>query len=93
MYVPCPGCGRAIELGPDDIGLTVECVRCGQRFETKPASQGLRLKHPTSISLLPRRRLPTHLILSEKSRPAGAGMGTAPTRPVWSRWCSAVSPP
>jgi hypothetical protein len=37
MYVPCPGCGRAIELEPHEIGLTVECARCGQRFETKPA--------------------------------------------------------
>jgi hypothetical protein len=36
--VICPGCGREIDLSPEDLALTIECAVCDTRFEPGAAT-------------------------------------------------------
>jgi hypothetical protein len=36
VAVPCPGCGRAIWLPPNELSLTIECSKCATRFVPVP---------------------------------------------------------
>ncbi len=59
MHVRCPGCRRAIELEPHEVGATVECAVCGRRFGTNLKPGAAPRPEPP-----PRRRLAPGLLVA-----------------------------
>lgn len=66
-FVACPGCHRKIELAEEELGLRVECAKCGKKFLTR-ASQ----LPPTALYIEQNSNLPPMPTAPEPPSPASA---------------------